>query len=65
MTSLILRQERKEQMKVKWSKREKKGVEHMRKEGREENTKEMEEIEEEEKARRIKEESRRHVDKGR
>lgn len=52
-------------MKIKWSKREKKGVEDMRKEGREENTKEMEEIEEEQKARRIKEENRRHVDKGR
>ena len=37
----------------------------MRKEGREENTKEREEIEEEEKARKIKEESRRHIDKGR
>ena len=35
----------------------------MRKEGREENTKEREEIEEEEKARKIKEESRRHIDK--
>ena len=51
-------------MKIKWSKRDQKGVEDMRIEGREENTNEREEIEEE-KARKIKEESRRHIDKGR